>query len=186
MPSDTVEKIIESAENQARSGGYNGFSFRDIAKDIGIKSSSIHYHFPTKADLAAELTKRYTERFQHKLIAIANENKTLHSKLLAYANEFYEAAKTENKMCLCGLFTAEIDILPDTVSDRLQDFFKINEGWLVEQLTQHNAPMHSSQTSQKVALQIIANMEGAILLAKAFKSQNYFNDAIDLSAYSSL
>jgi TetR/AcrR family transcriptional repressor of nem operon len=186
MPSDTVEKIIVSAENQARSGGYNGFSFRDIAKDIGIKSSSIHYHFPTKADLAAELTKRYTERFQRKLNVIASANNTLHSKLLAYANEFYEAAKTENKMCLCGLFTAEIDILPDTVTDQLREFFKINQHWLIAQLTWHNAPMHGEQTPQKVALKIIANMEGAILLAKAFKSQNYFNDAIDLSVYSSL
>ena len=186
MPSDTVEKIIRSAERQARSGGYNGFSFREIAKEIGIKSASIHYHFPTKADLATELTKRYTERFERKLKNIARENSTLHSKLLAYANEFYEAAKTENKMCLCGLFTAEIDILPDTVTDKLQEFFKINEQWLVTQLLEHKAPMRGDQTPQKVALQLIANMEGAILLAKGFNSQNYFNHAVDLSVFSAL
>ena len=164
MPSDTVEKIIISAEKQARSGGYNGFSFREIAKEIGIKSASIHYHFPTKADLATELTRRYTERFENKLNAIASEN----------------------KMCLCGLFTADIDILPDAVTDKLQQFFKLNEQWLIVQLTQHDTPMHSEQTPQKVALQLIATMEGAILLAKAFKSQNYFHDAVDLSAFSSL
>lgn len=186
MPSDTVEKIIKSAEQQARSGGYNGFSFREIAKEIGIKSASIHYHFPTKADLATELTKRYTERFEQRLVEIAGKNKTLHSKLLAFANEFYEAAKTENKMCLCGLFTAEIDILPDTVTDKLQHFFKMNEQWLIAQLTEHKAPMRGEQTPQKVALQLIANMEGAILLAKAFNSPNYFDHAVDLTAFSSL
>jgi TetR/AcrR family transcriptional repressor of nem operon len=186
MPSDTVEKIILSAEKQARSGGYNGFSFREIAKEIGIKSVSIHYHFPTKADLATELTRRYTERFENKLNAIASANKTLHRKLLAYAIEFYEAAKSENEMCLCGLFTAEIDILPDAVTDKLQQFFKLNEQWLIVQLIQHDTPLQGEQTPQKVALQLIATMEGAILLAKDFKSQNYFHDAVDLSAFSSL
>lgn len=186
MPSDTVEKIIISAEKQARSGGYNGFSFREIAKEIGIKSASIHYHFPTKADLATELTKRYTQRFAEALKAITAENKTLHSKLLAYSNIFYGAAQTQNKMCLCGLFTAEIDILPNTVTDELRDFFEVNEKWLIEQLLEHKAPMQAGQTPQKIALQLVANLEGAILLAKAYNSEEYFTHAVDLSAFSSL
>jgi TetR/AcrR family transcriptional repressor of nem operon len=44
---------------QAR--GYNALSFREIAKDVGIKSASIHYYFPTKGDLGVALAKRYTD-----------------------------------------------------------------------------------------------------------------------------
>jgi hypothetical protein len=84
------------------------------------------------------------------------------------------------------LFTAEIDILPDAVADKLQQFFKLNEQWLMVQLSQHDTPRQGEQTPQNVALQLIATTEGAILLAKAFKSQNYFHDAVDLSAFSSL
>ncbi len=186
MPSDTVEKILTSAEKQARTGGYNGFSFREIAKEIGIKSASIHYHFPTKADLATELTKRYTQRFEAILSEIGNNHTTLHSKLQAYANLFYEAAKEKGNMCLCGLFTAEIDILPDTVSRELKVFFQSHEKWLTAQLIEHKAAIPEGQTPQKMALQIIANMEGAMLLTKAFDSQTCFNDAIDLSAFASL
>jgi len=186
MPSDTVEKILASAEKQARIGGYNGFSFREIAKEIGIKSASIHYHFPTKADLATELTKRYTQHFEAMFSEISKNNQTLHSKLQAYANLFYEAAKTKGSMCLCGLFTAEIDILPDTVSDELKAFFQSHEKWLTAQLVEHNTPITKDQTHQKLARQIIANMEGAMLLSRAFNSQSCFNDAIDLSAFASL
>jgi TetR/AcrR family transcriptional repressor of nem operon len=34
-----------------------------LANEVGIKSASVHYHFPTKEDLGAELAKRYTENF---------------------------------------------------------------------------------------------------------------------------
>ncbi len=54
------EAILNAAENKARLGGYNNFSFRELANEVGIKSASVHYHFPTKADLGAELVKRYT------------------------------------------------------------------------------------------------------------------------------
>jgi TetR/AcrR family transcriptional repressor of nem operon len=29
-----------------RHAGYGGFSFRDLAAEIGIKSASVHHHFP--------------------------------------------------------------------------------------------------------------------------------------------
>lgn len=102
MSSDTIERIIQSAENQARTGGYHGFSFREIAKDIGIKSASIHYHFPTKTDLAAELAKRYTEKFNGHLQAISDTDKGLEEQLSSYTALFYHAIKNDQKMCLCG------------------------------------------------------------------------------------
>ncbi|WP_345191535.1 TetR/AcrR family transcriptional regulator, partial [Gluconacetobacter tumulicola] len=50
--------------NDGRSGAarsYNVLSFREIAKAVGIKNASMHYHFPTKGDLGAALARRYTE-----------------------------------------------------------------------------------------------------------------------------
>ncbi len=46
--SSIAESIMDAAELRMRGGGFNGFSFREIADDVGIKSSSVHYHFPTK------------------------------------------------------------------------------------------------------------------------------------------
>ena len=59
---DRRSAILDVAERRIRAHGYNGFSFREIADEIGIKSASVHYHFPTKADLAAAVAKRYRER----------------------------------------------------------------------------------------------------------------------------
>jgi len=51
------------SEVKVRLGGYNNFSFREIANEVGIKSARVHYHFPTKADLGAELAHQYTDAF---------------------------------------------------------------------------------------------------------------------------
>src|SRR6201996_9573655 len=59
--SDVKTAIMDAAERRIQLGGFGGFSFREIAADVGIKSSSVHYHFPTKEDLAAAVIRRWAE-----------------------------------------------------------------------------------------------------------------------------
>src|ERR1700746_439292 len=59
--SDVKTAIMDAAERRMQLGGFRGFSFREIAADVGIKSSSVHYHFPTKENLAAAVIRRYTD-----------------------------------------------------------------------------------------------------------------------------
>jgi AcrR family transcriptional regulator len=60
--SDMKTEIMDAAERRMQAGGFGGFSFREIAADVGIKSSSVHYHFPTKEDLAAAVIRRWAGR----------------------------------------------------------------------------------------------------------------------------
>jgi TetR/AcrR family transcriptional repressor of nem operon len=61
--SDTRTQILDVAEKFIRRGGYNDCSFREIATAVGIKSASVHHHFPAKQDLAAAVALRYSENF---------------------------------------------------------------------------------------------------------------------------
>jgi hypothetical protein len=49
---DSAKAIMDAAERHIWAGGLCGFSFRDITAEIGMKSSSVHYHFPPKAKVA--------------------------------------------------------------------------------------------------------------------------------------
>jgi TetR/AcrR family transcriptional repressor of nem operon len=60
---ETAERLMDWAEAHMRNKGYGGFSFRDLAAQLGIKSASVHHHFPTKATMAAAVARRYAERF---------------------------------------------------------------------------------------------------------------------------
>ncbi|MFT5578547.1 MAG: TetR/AcrR family transcriptional repressor of nem operon, partial [Paraglaciecola psychrophila] len=63
MNLSTKEELLKVAQLKVRSGGYNSFSFRELAAEVGIKSASVHYHFPTKSDLGAAVAHQYTDEF---------------------------------------------------------------------------------------------------------------------------
>ena len=63
MVADTKERILEAARLTVQDLGYSGLSFRELAKDVGIKSASIHYYFATKGELGGALASRYTATY---------------------------------------------------------------------------------------------------------------------------
>jgi AcrR family transcriptional regulator len=61
--SETAKRLMDLAEAHIRDAGYGGSRFRDLAAEIGIKTASVHHHFPTKATMAAAVARRYGDRF---------------------------------------------------------------------------------------------------------------------------
>ncbi|EPW1514246.1 TetR/AcrR family transcriptional regulator [Salmonella enterica subsp. diarizonae serovar 48:r:z] len=47
----TYDRLLEIADTLIGKNGFEGFSYADLAKEMGIRKASIHYHFPTKTDL---------------------------------------------------------------------------------------------------------------------------------------
>ena len=70
----TAEKIVDLAESYMQSRGFNGFSFRDIQNELGIKTASIHYHFKTKQDLAQTVFERYLVNYEVALKRIESQD----------------------------------------------------------------------------------------------------------------
>src|SRR4051812_4913917 len=60
-PIETKQRILDAARLTVQAHGYSGLNFRHLAEVVGIKSASIHYHFPGKADLGAAVARRYWE-----------------------------------------------------------------------------------------------------------------------------
>src|ERR1700722_7592562 len=62
-PSETASAILDIAERLVQCRGFNGFSYADIAAELGITKASLHYHFPGKAELGDSPITRYAARF---------------------------------------------------------------------------------------------------------------------------
>jgi TetR/AcrR family transcriptional repressor of nem operon len=58
LPGDSKSKILDLGETLLLKKGFNGFCYADIAASLGIKNSSIHYHFPGKCDLGLGAIQR--------------------------------------------------------------------------------------------------------------------------------
>ena len=168
-----VDEILDAAEAFVQARGYNGFSFRDVATAVGVKSSSVHYHFPTKADLGATLARRYRERFLEKLGRAAASDTDARAAIRRYVGVFRDALIHDGRMCLCGMLGAEIQSLPPTVAAEVKRMFEESVDWLANSLSQ---PDDEARTR---ALRITATVEGAMILSRTFDDPGMFDRIMD-------
>lgn len=163
------EELLKVAENKVRQGGYNNFSFREIANEVGIKSASVHYHFPTKADLGAALAHQYTDAFLAALGDVDEIKSKGENPIDRYTQIFRGALLTDNKMCLCGLLGAQNESLPEKVQLEVKRFFEKNLAWLNAAHTANGEtdPSHA-------AIMTVSLLEGAMMISKALNDHSYF------------
>ncbi len=115
--------------------GFNGFSIRDVADAVGIKSASVYYYFPAKADIGVAVTQRYTERFIQGLGEPTAFRGDAEKALQRYLAAFRRALIRDEKLCLCAVLGAEIGGLPKDVGLNTRVFFEKNIQWLKTALT---------------------------------------------------
>lgn len=178
------ETILKATEEMIRKGGYNGFSFREIAKQVGIKSSSVHYHFPTKEDLGVAVAKYYTDRFLDSLGDPENLVQKGENPIQRYVDAFRHALLVDKRMCMCGLLGAEIDGLPAAIVTETQTFFKRNIEWLEQSYEYLDSSDNKDAAEKKKsasikAIQTLALLEGAIISSNVLGDINVFEQAIE-------
>ena len=59
---DTKEKIIEVSLELFSRKGYSAVSIRDICRQVGIKESSVYYHFKNKQAVFDEILSRFQQK----------------------------------------------------------------------------------------------------------------------------
>ena len=169
-------EILDAAERFARRTGYNGFSFRDVAAEIGIKSASVHYHFPTKGDLGAALARRYSDRFFERLGDVNDLAIPSHTLVERFVGLFRESLVDKDQMCLCGIFGAEIAALPEEVGAEVRSFFKNCIDWLAAAHARVSRDLVSQEMPfREQALTLLATLEGALILARALQDAEVFD-----------
>ncbi|MDX7953790.1 TetR/AcrR family transcriptional regulator [Lichenihabitans sp. Uapishka_5] len=125
---------MEAARLTVQDLGYGGLSFRELAKDVGIKSASIHYHFPTKGELVVAILRDYTAYHEALLHGIETEGADGGALLRHYTDMFRRTLLNGNRMCLAGMLSAERNELPEGVGTELVRWGEMNEGWIARVL----------------------------------------------------
>jgi len=177
MSSSSREAILAAARRTAQAHGYSGLNFRDLADEVGIKAASIHYHFPSKADLGAAVARRYWEdtaaHLESMLAGTSDPVRCLHQ----YPDIFRKSLESDNRMCLCSFMAAEHDDLPEAVKKEVQTFSDVNIAWLSRVLSA--AALVSSEESERRARAIFAAVAGAQLIARSRSDISLYDALID-------
>ena|SRR6185312_13509658 len=174
----TRGRILDAAERLVQSRGFNGFSYADVASELGVTKASLHYHFPSKAELGEALIARYSARFVAALGQIDADGLAPAAKLAAYA-ALYAQVLREERMCLCGMLAAEYETLPAPMRHAILSFFDHNQGWLRTVMEDGRADrsMSFDGTAEDGAQTILGGLEGALLVARPYHDVGRFETA---------
>jgi len=160
---DTKERIMEAARLTVQDLGYNGLSFRELAKEVGIKSASIHYYFATKGELGAALVSRYTAHHATLLEGLLAEGLDADECMARYTDVFRDTLRNGNRMCLAGILAAERNDLPEEVRHEVVKWVEMNEKWIARVLSKRKSAQREAIDRRSRA--IFAAVSGAQLAA---------------------
>lgn len=169
-----ADEILDVTQTLVQQHGYHGFSFRDVAKAVGIKSASVHYHFPTKELLGATLARRYTDRVLEHLGDPDSPNADPDALLGRFVGVFRGVLEDDGLMCLCGMLGAETRTLPDQVATQSRRFFHLTGAWLATVLRRRDVGLSEDQAGT-LALRTIATLEGAMVVSRAMDDLSVFD-----------
>src|SRR4051812_12270237 len=163
----TAVRILDAAERMLQVKGYNGFSYGDVATELGITRAALHYHYPGKAELGQALIDRYANRFSAALTRLDATAPDAPAKLRGYADLYIDVVSAD-RMCLCGMLAAEHRTLPDPLQQAVCDFFASNTTWLSRVLEEGRADgsLSFTGTVENTAAMILGGLEGAMLVTR--------------------
>ena len=174
----TAQRILDVAEQLVQSRGYNGFSYADIAGELGVTKASLHYHFASKAELGEALIERYSVRFTEALARIDSTTSGAGAKLDAYASLYVDVLRGD-RMCLCGMLAAEYQTLPERMHDSVIRFFDHNLTWLAGVLAdgQSDGELSFDGSPADAAQTVLGALQGAMLVARPYRDLARFQAA---------
>jgi TetR/AcrR family transcriptional repressor of nem operon len=177
---DTSHRILDIAERLLQTRGYNAFSYADVAQALHVTKASLHYHFPTKAELGRRLIERYEQAFLNALATIDKTGSDARERLRRYVDIYVNVLRND-RMCLCGMLAAEYATLPKPMKTGLKHFFDENERWLVAVLEdgQANGKLRFAGSACETARLLVGSLEGAMMLARSYDDVARFKSAAE-------
>ena len=165
---DTREHILVVAQKLVQQRGFNGFSYADIAGEVGIRKASLHHHFATKAELGVALIEAFSAQLDNEFLRIGALPGKADAKLGAYVAIFRGTLDTD-RMCMGGMLASEWLTLDKNILPCLKRFFEHNVEWLTEVLAEGKSQkiFVLSGTAADHARMLLSALQGTLLITRS-------------------
>lgn len=174
------DHIMNVANRLILEKGYSAFSYADVAAEIGIQKASIHYHFPSKANLVQNVVSRYRQEVRANLAKLDSMTDDPRVKLEQYLSYWESCLRSKAiDMCLCALLASEIPILPEEVIGEIGGHFRDLTDWLARLLKDAAEEDRFAWEGEAAAIEesahaILACVHGGMLASRAFNDAGQF------------
>jgi TetR/AcrR family transcriptional repressor of nem operon len=179
---ETAGKLVAGAAQLIMQGGYNGFSYADLAKRFGIRNASIHHHFPSKVDLVVAVVEQARTGIQGLIAALDQGSPDAMEQLLMYTGYWERCIKDQTApFCLAAILAAELPSLPQEIVRSVRGHFVDLAKWLelVLALGIKQGTMKLTASPAMEAETFMAAVYGAMLAARAFDDPRRFSVIVE-------
>ena len=178
----TADDILACARDLVVAGGYNGFSYADVAEVVGIRKPSIHHHFPTKGELVRALVTRHREQTRAGIEQLEARFQDPRELLRAYTGHWKACIKDASMpFCVCALLASELPVLPAEVAIEVKAYFRFLSTWLTSVLERgrREGRVRLTNSPRVEAEGFMATVHGAMLSARAYDDPKVFGTITD-------
>ena len=172
------QRIVDAADHLFYSRGYNQTSFSDISDETGIPRGNFYYYFKTKEDILAAVVDARLSEFKQ-ILKACDESSSDPMQRLFSLTKFPLQKETEvlKYGCPIGSLSSELVKEQDTeISQaRLTAVFDLLKLWIEQQLNQ----LGHSARSNEIALNLLAKMQGVIMIANVYKDAGFLHKGIE-------
>lgn len=167
MADNTRERLLEAAFEQIYTHGYQGAALSEILRNAGVHKGSLYHFFAGKKELAlAAVSWKLNDRFASRYRAIAQADGPFLSRLLAVLKD--TSIRDFERGCPLANLVQEMSNLDNDFDAMLKGVyaeFKDAIAAILQRASEAGElPM---QESKRLAVFVVAAVEGAILAAKA-------------------
>ncbi|HEX2749193.1 MAG TPA: TetR/AcrR family transcriptional regulator [Verrucomicrobiales bacterium] len=161
------DEILDAALLLLQTRGCNGFSIRDLGAETGLRPASLHYHFPSKADLLAAVIRRYRGHLNARIAEIEAETDILRTRLERVIALFSPLAE-EDRFCVMGVAAADLLTLPPAPAEEARALTANLMGWLTRFFSRAKAEreLPAATEPEASAALLLSAIQGSLMLAR--------------------
>lgn len=162
-------QIIYHSRRLFEKGGIRSFSYKDLSKMVGIKTSSIHYYFPSKQDLALALVIDYRDELMKKWQETDKSGNNARSKIYSYLESYAYNFKVTNNPFFGTMLVSSFGNLNTEVQDEVDRLFRDHIAFLARLLrkAKEDRLIFFDEDPEHLAELILSLIEGAAIISKA-------------------
>lgn len=166
------DELLQRCADTFRRLGYHGTTMDALSAACGLTKASFYHHYSSKESLLREVLEWTHERLAQALFAIAcDERLTPRERLARIGNKARKLFQADSIGCLMGVVAVDAAYGKAELMVPVRRFF---DDWTAAFTTLY-ASCHAPEDARQLARQLVADFEGAILLARIYADPGYID-----------
>ena len=171
-PKISRDELLQHCARTFKRHGYHGTTMDMLAQACGLTKASFYHHYPNKDSLLRDVLAWSHERLKHSLFALAyDESLPVAERLTVMGERAKRLFQDDSIGCLMGVVAVDAAYGNETLMAPIREFMA---DWAKAFACLFEA-QHGAEQALQLARQLVADFEGAILLARIYADSGYID-----------